>query len=941
MKYGLPLFILSLLLILFPIYSPGQLIITAHPDAQALAQRLVGDGVSISNVSFTGNPLMASFFQNRANRTRIGIDSGIVLTTGKAKTAGSDWGVDGNGTAMASSVEASTGWSLPGDPDLAIAIGNSNLQDACVLEFDFVPLGDSIKFNYVFSSEEYVAEYVCSFNDAFAFFISGPGITGLKNIALIPGTNIPVSIFNVNNVPGGGCPNNAQYYTDNSSNIFFTHDGHTVVFTASEKVQPCQVYHLKLVLADASDAVVDSGVFLQARSLSSNAFGISNLTQTDPSGNSYLVEGCATGAFNITRPRKDPFPLNILLSYGGTAVNGTDVLPLPLNVLIPANDSFVTVDVVPLIDGTPEGIESIKVYALAGCAAGTPTDSTLIQIRDYDILTLAPDTASVCRNGSVQLTASAGYSTYQWLPDPTLSNTGIPNPVASPVNSTTTYTCTATEGTCHARDSVFVQLKTVELQSKNDVNCRGGSTGTIQVRTGAGWVAPLSYSLNGINWQSTNSFSNLPVGIYSVKVKDATCTDSVQVTISQAFPDLLVNNTTISPASCSGNPDGQASLTVSGGKAPYLYSMDGINFQSSGLFNLGNGNYSITVKDENGCLLTQPVIIPLNNTVMIEAGMDTAICEGTSYRMNAGSNGSSFLWTPATGMQNATSLTPTVSPTDTTLYYVTASTGICSRTDSVTINVWPAPVAEAGPDISDCFGKIIQLNGSGGVRFNWTPSTYFTTASDIQAPSLKATASITYYLSVKDTRGCQSVTADDIKVNVTPAVRLFAGRDTVAAMNQPVQLNVTELGNAGVIRYSWSPSFFLDKADIAGPVAVLPHDFTYTVTGTTADGCEGLDDVFIKVYKGPEIYVPSGFTPDGNGLNDELKAFAVGIKEFHFFRVFNRWGQLVFQTKDPGKGWDGTINGVRQPTGTFIWMAEAVDYKGQLMSRKGLVTMIR
>ncbi|MBI3140178.1 MAG: choice-of-anchor L domain-containing protein [Sphingobacteriales bacterium] len=941
MKYGLPLFILSLLLTLFPVNSPGQLIITAHPDAQALAQRLVGDGVSISNVSFTGNPLMASFFQNRANRTQIGIDSGIVLTTGRAQSAGGSWGVDGNGTGPASSVEASTGWSLAGDPDLAIAIGNSNLRDACVLEFDFVPLGDSIKFNYVFSSEEYVADYVCSFNDAFAFFISGPGITGLKNIALIPGTNIPVSIFNVNNVPGGGCPNNAPYYTDNSSNVFFTHDGHTVVFTAREKVQPCQTYHLKLVLADASDAVVDSGVFLQARSLSSNAFGISNLAQTDPTGNSYLAEGCATGAFNITRPRKDPFPLNILLSYGGTASNGTDVQPLPLNVMIPANDSFVTVDVVPLIDGIPEGIEFIKVFALAGCAAGTPTDSTLIQIRDYDILALAPDTASICRNGSVQLTASAGYSIYQWLPDPTLSNTGIPNPVATPVFNTTTYTCTATEGTCHARDSVFVQMKTLELLSSTDVNCRGGSTGTIQVGTGAGWVAPLSYSLDGINWQSTNSFNNLPVGNYSVKVKDAACTDSVQVTISQAFPDLLVNNTTISAASCSGNPDGQASLTVSGGKAPYLYSKDGINFQSSGLFNLGNGDFIITVKDENGCQVTQPGIIPLNNTVVIDAGTDTSLCEGSSYQLNASSNGSRFVWTPAASLQNAASLNPMASPAASTTYFVTASTGICSRSDSVTINVWPAPVANAGSDLSDCFGKVIQLNGSGGVRFSWRPAVYFTTSADIPAPSLKATASTTYYLSVKDARGCQSLREDDIRVTVIPAVRISAGRDTVAAMNQPVQLNARELSNAGVIRYHWSPSSFLDKTDIAGPVAVLPYDFTYTVTGTTADGCEGIATVFIKVYKGPEIYVPSGFTPDGNGLNDELKAFPVGIKEFHFFRVFNRWGQLVFQTKDPGRGWDGTINGTRQPTGTFIWMAEAVDYKGQLMSRKGLVTMIR
>lgn len=95
------------------------------------------------------------------------------------------------------------------------------------------------------------------------------------------------------------------------------------------------------------------------------------------------------------------------------------------------------------------------------------------------------------------------------------------------------------------------------------------------------------------------------------------------------------------------------------------------------------------------------------------------------------------------------------------------------------------------------------------------------------------------------------------------------------------------------------------------------------------------------MYKGPEIYIATAFTPDGNGLNDELKAFPVGIKEFRYFRIYNRWGQLVFQTSDPGKGWDGRFNGARQPTGTFIWMAEATGYNGQLLVRKGTSTLIR
>lgn len=930
-----------LLLIFISLKTEAQLIITPHPNAQALAQRLVGDGVSISNVSFTGNPLMASFFLNRANRTNIGIDSGIVLTTGKAKSIGTNWGTDGNGSTPASTLDASGNWGLPGDIDLSLAVGNFGLEDACVLEFDFVPLGDSIRFNYVFSSEEYVPDYVCTFNDVFAFFISGPGITGLKNIALIPNTNTPVSIFNVNDVPGGSCPNNTQYYIDNRTNVFFTHDGHTTVLTAKERVQPCQTYHMKLVLADSGDDMVDTGVFLQARSLSSNAFGINNLTQTDGTGNSYLVEGCATGAFNITRPRKDPFPLNISLSYGGQAINGIDMQPLPLNVVIPANDSFVTVNVIPLMDGLPEGIETIKIYALAGCAAGLPTDSTFIQIRDYDILQLTPDTARICRGGTVQLNASPGYTTYQWNADPTLSVLNSPTPIATPVNPATTYVCTATVGTCQAQDSVYVEQKKASFLSKTDVNCRAGMDGSLQVSAGFGWIAPVQYSLDGINWQSSNNFTGLAAGTYWVKVRDADCTDSVSVTINQAFPDLQINNPVINAASCSGNPDGQLSLSAQGGKAPYQWSTDGINFQTVPLFNLNQGNYTITVKDANGCLHTGPATIPLNNTVNIDAGSDAAICEGTSFRMNAFSNATTFNWSPAASVNNSSILNPQVTPVATTKYYVTATTGICSNTDSVTIQVWPAPVPDAGADISDCFGKIIQLNGSGGVSYQWTPATYFTGPANVANPSLKATATMSYYLAVTDARGCRSLQDDVVRVNVTPAVRIDAGRDTVAAMNQPIQLKATELSTAGVIRYNWSSPLFLNNPTIANPVATLLYDFRYTVTGTTADGCEGVDEVMIKVYKGPEIYIPSGFTPDGNGLNDILKAFPVGIKEFHYFRVFNRWGQLIFQTKDPGKGWDGTINGTPQPVGSYIWMAEATDYLGRPLFRKGTVTIIR
>jgi gliding motility-associated-like protein len=936
-------FVFAVLLFFNSAKLSAQLQITAASNATQLAQQLVGPGVIISNVSFTGTSQMAGLFNNYGG-TNIGIDSGVVLTTGRAKTRPPDIGLDGDGVSTAQSIEADNSWGLPGDPDLAAAIGFpvSSLKDACVLEFDFIPLGDSIKINYIFSSEEYTPAYVCSFNDAFAFFISGPGIFGLKNIALIPGTSTPVSIFNVNNVPGGGCPNNVTYYTDNRLNTFFTHDGHTKVFAAKEKVVPCSVYHIKLVISDVVDDKLDSGVFLEAGSLSSNAIGITNLTQTDPSGNSYLVEGCATGSFIIRRPRKDPAPLSVTLLYAGTAINGIDVQTLPSIVTIPANDSFVVVNVLPIIDGLPEGIEVLKIYALAGCFAGLPTDSAAIQIRDYDILSLIPDTAAICKNSSVQLIASTGYSIYQWNPDPTLSNTAIRNPVATPINSSTSYICTATEGTCNAQDSVLIKLKDIEFISKTDVNCSGASTGIVNVEGGWEWKQPVQFSLDGITWQADSSFTNLPAGVYWVKIRDGFCTDSVRISIIQAYPDLIINNIAISGVTCTGGgSDGIINISASGGNNPISYSIDGISFQPGNLFTLPPGNYPVTIKDKSGCINSQLATVPLNNVVTLEAGTDTTICEGISYLIPGSSNAAVIAWTPAASLNNPALSAPVASPVVTTMYHVVATTGICTREDSIKIKVNPAPIANAGENLSVCYGNIYQLNGSGGISFQWSPSTYFNSPSTLASPFVKAKENITYYLTVKNEFGCSSLSTDDVIIKVIPPVKIFAGNDTSVTFNQSLQLKVVEKSNAGVTAYTWLPGTYLNNSTIANPVANLPFDYIYIVKGTTPEGCEGFDDIVIKVYKGPEIYVPSGFTPNHDGLNDLVKPIAAGIKEFRYFRIYNRWGQLVFATQNPAIGWDGKINGTDQPSGTFVWMAEAIDYQGHLFNRKGVVTIIR
>lgn len=933
------IFLGCLALLFFSIRTNGQLLVTSESNAQALVQKLLGPGITVSNVTLTAHREMTGIFNNISG-TNIGIDSGIVLTNGRAKTAGvGNYGVDGNGTTTAINVDAFNPWGYPGDQDLTDIVSEVT-HDACVLEFDFVPLGDSIRFNYVFSSEEYTDFSCTQYNDAFAFFIRGPGIVGLKNLALIPGTSLPVTINNINEK---NCALYPQYFINNEQNKFFTHNGHIKVFTAKEKVVPCQTYHLKLVIADVFDDDLDSGVFLEAGSLSSNAIGIENFTQTDPQNNFYLVEGCTAGSFKVKRPNAESTPLDVSLSYGGTAINGVDMQVLPNLVTIPANQKEVIVNVVPVIDNTPEGIELIKIYALAGagCGSNTPTDSTVIQIRDYDTLGIVPDTAKICRNASVQLTAYNGYVSYQWDADPTLSSLNIRNPIATPVNPATTYYCTSTFGTCHGRDSAFVQWKKLDLVSKTEIYCKDAATGEIQVDGSTAWIAPVEYSINNGPWQSNNIFTGLTVGVYRVKIRDASgCMDSLDIPITQLYPDFLISSTIVQPASCSGSPDGTVTINLAGGKSPYQYSLDGMSFQNNNVFNLTAGSYSIFVKDDNNCSSSQNIVIPLNNTVTLDAGTDKTICEGRSVQLNTTSNANSFAWWPTLALDNAASQNPNANPVNSIKYYVTATTGICSQFDSVKVFVNPAPIPNAGPDSTICFGRNIQLSGSGGVSYFWSPSASLNNNRLQNPTTVSLPGNITYSLHVVDANGCNSLKKDDVLITVTRQAIVDAGRDTILGIGQPIQLNANDVNMVGFTQYLWSPATGLNNPHIANPILIAEKDITYFIEAHTAIGCLATDQVNIKVYKGPDIYVPNAFTPDGNSRNDLLKAFPVGIKDFRYFRIYDRWGTLIFSTTNPAIGWDGRIKGTTQPTSTFVWMAEGVDYNGKTLQRKGTVVVL-
>lgn len=349
--------------------------------------------------------------------------------------------------------------------------------------------------------------------------------------------------------------------------------------------------------------------------------------------------------------------------------------------------------------------------------------------------------------------------------------------------------------------------------------------------------------------------------------------------------------------------------------------------------------YIATITD-NGCSNQDTVTVNVLQFIQVDLGADSIICQSDTIKLHPVSHALSYQWASSSGEQPAPVKYPLVRPLQSTRYYVTANLGKCQAKDSVFLKVVPYPVAEAGADTTICFGSRIQLNARiTGSSVTWSPAVSLLDAHAAR-PIAGPSATTNYIVRVTDTLGCPKTAEDSVLVTVAPIVKANAGRDTVTLPNQPLQLQAS-----GGTYYSWSPETGLDNPAIANPVATLTDAFDsieYRVRVSDVNGCYGEDAVIVRVFKSTaNIFVPSAFTPNGDGKNDILRPLGVGIAELKYFRVFNRWGQMVFSGTDFQKGWDGTINGIKQPAGVYVYVTEGKDYLGKTIIRKGTAVLIR
>jgi gliding motility-associated-like protein len=351
--------------------------------------------------------------------------------------------------------------------------------------------------------------------------------------------------------------------------------------------------------------------------------------------------------------------------------------------------------------------------------------------------------------------------------------------------------------------------------------------------------------------------------------------------------------------------------------------------------------YHVQITDAFGCTGKDSLRVRVVNQVTQFAGPDTTICKTDPVILQLTSDALHYVWTenPAGGntLNNAFIKNPTARPLVTTTYHVLGNIGKCIAENDIKITPIPYPAANAGPDDNICFGQSAQLNASGGSIYNWSPAAFLTATNIANPVSVKPTTNIRYIVTVRDVLGCPKPARDTMVVFVAK-IKAYAGpSDTSVVLGQPLQL-----GASGSTNYSWSPTTWLNNPLISNPIALPQDDITYTVRVSNNFGCFDNASIRVHLFKiKPDLLVPNAFTPNGDGTNDIFKPIPIGMKSVDIFRVYNRWGQMVYSGSGNDAGWDGTFGGKKQEMATFVWYAEGVDYLNNKLKRKGSVVLIR
>lgn len=819
---------------------------------------LLNSCINISNIQYTGAFWSIGSFNGTASN--IGMNSGIILTNGRIINAPGPNNV----------ANRSTNNALPGDAQLT-AIAGTNTFDATILEFDFIPYSDTIRFEYIYASEEY-NEYVGLFNDPMAFFISGPGFGTPYNMARIPGTTTPVSINTINNGYSASCPSagpcvQCAYYFDNCGGTTVQYDGFTTPMTAFAVVQPCVQYHIKIAIADALDRIYDSAVLLKAGSFT--AGDAANVALGTVNNVNSVFEGCPGAGFTFTRldlvNNTQPLVVNYVIS--GTATNGTDYSTISTSITIPAGQNSISLPINAFIDGNTEANETITISLnSAGCDCLAPPTVSLTIVDNTALSASSSGGSTICLGQSVTLTAagsgSQGPYTYTWN-----NGAGSGNSISVSPTQTTTYTVTVTDA-CNGQTATSQQTVEV-IQSGFTVS--GGSpqclTGNTFTFTNTGSSGP------GINhtWDfgdgsgtvtttnATHTYNTAGTFIVTHTISSGGCALSTTATVDVvASPTAIITGANSFCGGSNALLSAATSTAGSGSITAYQWQLNGVNIggaTSSTYTATSAGDYTVIITNSNGCS-TSSAVFTISSSAIPTASItgNNSFCAVNNSVLSAvtstpGSGTiSSYQWQlNGSSIGGATSVNYTASAAGNYTVIVTNSFGCSATSAGFSITVFANPTATITGNNSFCEGSSAALSAASSSAGSGTIASYQWQLNGVNiggatSATLTATSAGNYTVIITNSNGCATTSANwNVSEFSNPTISISTFTNVACSGNNDGSAISVASGGSGVYTYLWQPG----GQTTASATNLSPGNNSVTVTD--GNGCTATTSVNILV----------------------------------------------------------------------------------------------
>lgn len=583
---------------------------------------------------------------------------------------------------------------------------------------------------------------------------------------------------------------------------------------------------------------------------------------------------------------------------------------------------------------------STTTYVVVGTSGNGCSDTGAVTITVNPLPTVsAGANQSLCIGSTVQLQAT-GASNYSWSPSTDLSCSSCANPIASPA-STTTFTVTGTNANgCVNTSQVTVTVNSLPtITASNAQTACLGTPVPLQVSGASSYTWSPAAGLSCSNCANPTATPSATTSFTVIGSDVNGCKDTAQVIVN--VNPLPVVNAGVDRSVCKLNStqlQATGASTYSWTPASTLSCNSCANPVASPTTNT---TYTVTGTDGNGCTNTDDVAVGIYPQPIIDAGTDQTICNGSSVQLQA-TGGVAYVWSPATSLSCSTCTNPLASPANDITYTVvgTDANG-CNDSDKVNISVIQMQPFSVSPGDTLCEGESVQLSASGGSQYIWSPS-YGLNNSTISNPVATPSVTTTYEVVIKQ-GDCFSDT-NKVTILVHPKPTVNAGQDQNVIAGSSVNL-FAQTTNTDY--YAWTPADELSCSDCSSPIATPKQTTTYKVTASNEYGCSADDDVIIFVTcDNSQIFVPNTFTPNGDGNNDRFYPQGKGVSTIQRFRIYNRWGQLVYdvqniQTNQELEGWDGTYkNEVLKPD-VYVYIIDATCYSGAPMQIKGDVSLIR